>query len=62
MKLDKIIAEQEITIKEEEVVNTIQLASSICTQRNYRDLLRNIRISLPTFLGFEAVGVLLRDL
>lgn len=31
MKIDKLIAEKEINSKEEEVVNTITLASSICT-------------------------------
>jgi hypothetical protein len=31
MKTDKLIAEKEIRFKEEEVVNTITLASSICT-------------------------------
>lgn len=61
MKLDKLIAEQEIVTKEEEVVNTIQLASSICTQRSYRDLLRVMKTALPKFFGFDALGILLRD-
>lgn len=40
MKLDKIVAEQEIKKKEKEVISTISLSSSICTQRSYRDLFR----------------------
>jgi hypothetical protein len=61
MKLDKIIAEQEIIVKETEVLNTIRLASNICTQKNYRDLLRKMKETLPPFFGFESVGILLKD-
>jgi hypothetical protein len=47
---------------EDEVVSTIELASSICTQRSFRDLMRNMRVALPKFFGFEGLGILLRDL
>lgn len=31
IKLDKLTAEQEIRQKEDEIINTIEVASSICT-------------------------------
>jgi hypothetical protein len=37
------------------------LAGSICSQRNQNDLVKNIREKLPEYLGFEAAGILLRD-
>ena len=61
MKLDKLIAEQEIGIRETEVINSITLASHIGCQRSYRDMLRAMRDALPKFFGFEGLGLLLRD-
>ena len=44
-----------------EVVDSIKLAGSICTQRSQAELIRLLRKHLPVFFGFQAVGILLKD-
>ena len=42
-------------------MNTIKIVSVISTQRSYFDLLINCREVLPTFFGFDYLGILFRD-
>ena len=46
---------------QKEVLATIKLAGAICSQRTQSDLVANIKAHLPDYFGFEAAGVLLRD-
>ena len=50
---------KEVKRREAQVVDTLQLTSEICTQRHHEGLFRKMRESLPSFFGFEAVGVLM---
>jgi len=43
------------------VLSTIDLAGSICTEKNLKDFVKNIKEKLPGYFGFEAAGILLRD-
>ena len=47
--------------KESEVLETLRLASDVCTQRSYKGLITTMRERLPSFFGFDAIGVLLKD-
>ena len=40
-------------------MDTLKLTSEICTQRHHEGLFRKMRENLPSFFGFEAVGVLM---
>lgn len=44
-----------------EVLRTIELAGKICTQRSQPELISIMKSHLPEFFGFEAVGIMLRD-
>jgi len=44
-----------------EVVETIRLAGTICTQRSQPELVRLLKKHLPIFFGFQGVGVMLKD-
>lgn len=46
---------------QEEVLNTIELAAGICSERNQTDLVKSMKERLPKYFGFEAAGILLRD-
>ncbi len=50
---------KEVRKREQQVVDTLQLTSEICTQRHHEGLFRKMRETLPAFFGFEAVGVLM---
>jgi transcriptional regulator with GAF, ATPase, and Fis domain len=60
-KLDKVLAVRDNRLARSEVVESIRLASMICTQRSYSELFQNMRNILPQFFGFESVGILLKD-
>lgn len=59
MRLERRNAQKEVKRREQQVVDTLQLTSEICTQRHHEGLFRKMRESLPSFFGFEAVGVLM---
>jgi hypothetical protein len=59
MRLERRNALREVKKREQQVVDTLQLTSEICTQRHHEGLFRKMRESLPSFFGFEAVGVLM---
>ena len=46
---------------EKEVISTIKAASIISTQRSFSDYIMHCKKILPTFFGFEGVGILFRD-
>ena len=43
------------------MLKTIELAAGICSERNQNDLIKNMKEQLPKYFGFEAAGILLRD-
>ena len=47
---------------QDEVLQTIELAGKICTQRSQPELIKIMKLQLPQFFGFEAVGIMLRDM
>lgn len=59
MRLERRFALKEVKKREQQVVDTLQLTSEICTQRHHEGLFRKMRESFPSFFGFEAVGVLM---
>lgn len=61
MRLERRHALKEVRKREQQVVDTLQLTSEICTQRHHEGLFRKMRETLPAFFGFEAVGVLMFD-
>lgn len=61
IKFDQIKAIRMKHSMQTEVLNTIELAGKICSQRNSNDLVKNMKEVLPKYFGFEAAGVLLRD-
>ena len=61
IKMDQLVSLRRRTEMEQEVVNTIELAGAICTQRSQTDLVHQIKESLPKFFGFDGAGILLRD-
>lgn len=61
IKLDQIMALENKTNMQEEVLKTIELAAGICSERNQSDLIKNMKEQLPKYFGFEGAGILLRD-
>jgi hypothetical protein len=59
MRFERRHALKEVRKREQQVVDTLQLTSEICTQRHHEGLFRKMRETLPAFFGFEAVGVLM---
>ena len=57
MRLERRAALKEVKKREQQVVDTLQLTSEICTQRHHEGLFRKMRELLPAAFGFEAVGV-----
>lgn len=43
------------------MTDTIGLAGAICTQRSQADLVKQIKLTLPDYFGFEGASILLRD-
>jgi len=46
---------------QDEVVDSIELASFISTQRSYSDLIMSVKTIFPKYFGFEGAGILLYD-
>lgn len=44
-----------------EVVDSIEVASFISTQRSYCDLIMSVKTIFPKYFGFEGAGILLYD-
>jgi hypothetical protein len=42
-------------------LETIELASNLCTQKTFPALFKACKKILPTFFGFESFGLLLED-
>lgn len=61
LKLDQLQAQKQESDMQQEVIQTIELAGTICTQRSQPELVRLLRKHLPPFFGFQGVGVLLKD-
>ena len=61
IKMDQLVAVKNKTNMQEEVLKTIELAAGICSERNQIDLVKNMKEQLPKYFGFEAAGILLRD-
>lgn len=59
--MSQLLANRKKKEMQREVINTIKLAGAVCSQRNQSDLIVNIKEHLPIYFGFEAAGVLLRD-
>lgn len=58
MQLEKVHTRRDVNQKEKAVIDTLQLTSEICSQRHYAGLFKKMREFMPTYFGFEAVGVL----
>jgi hypothetical protein len=59
MKIERMIAKKESQLRERNVIETLQLTSDICTQRNHKGLIIIMKNKLPKFMDFEAAGVLI---
>jgi hypothetical protein len=62
MQIERSATRKEVNKKEQQVIDTLQLTSEICTQRDFTGLFNKIRDFMPGYFGFEAVGALLLDL
>ena len=61
MKIERMLAKREASIRERNVVDTLQLISDICTQRTHKGLILKMKNKLPKFMNFQAAGVLIYD-
>lgn len=61
MQFEKTATRREVNQREKEVTDTLQLASEVCSQRNFTGLFHKMREFMPKYFGFEGVGVLLYD-
>ena len=61
IKVHQVLSTREMNKTRKDVVNTIDMASYMSTQRSYADFIKVCRDKLAKYLGFEAVGVLFRD-
>ena len=61
MQFEKTATKREVNLREKEVTDTLQLASEVCSQRNFTGLFHKMREFMPKYFGFEGVGVLLYD-
>jgi len=61
MQIEKQSTRREVNKKEQAVIDTLQLTSEICTQRDFSGLFHKLREHMPAYFGFEAVGALLLD-
>lgn len=61
MQFEKTATRREVNLREKEVTDTLQLASEICSQRNFTGLFHKMREFMPKYFGFEGVGVLIYD-
>jgi uncharacterized protein YigA (DUF484 family) len=61
MKLAFTLSSLRAQRKSQEVIDTISLSSSICTQRSFNALIGKMQDSLPSYFNFEGVGILLVD-
>lgn len=61
LKLDQINSIQRKIEMEDEVLQTIKIAGIICNQRSQPELIKQFKLLLPAFFGFESVGVMMRD-
>lgn len=61
MQFEKTATRREVNMREKEVTDTLQLASEICSQRNFTGLFHKMREFMPKYFGFEGVGVLIFD-
>ena len=61
LKFDQLQATKKESDMQKEVVQTIKLAGTICTQRSQQELVRLLRKHLPLFFGFQDVGILFKD-
>ena len=59
--MEQLLSQRRKSELENEVLKTIELAGVICTQRSQEDLVKNIKLLLPQFFGFEGANILLRD-
>ena len=61
MQIEKMQSKKEANKREQAVIDTLELTSEICTQRNYSGLFRKMCEFMPNYFGFEAVGALILD-
>ena len=59
MQIEKTTTRKEVNKKEQAVIDTLQLTSEICTQRNHSGLFKKFSQFMPGYFGFEAVGALI---
>lgn len=61
MQIERSATRKEVNKKEQQVIDTLQLTSEICTQRDFTGLFAKMRDFMPNYFGFEAVGALILD-
>lgn len=61
MQIEKTYTRKEVNKKEQAVIDTLQLTSEICSQRNFSGLFKKICQYMPAYFGFEAVGAMIYD-
>ena len=61
MQFEKNVLRREINLKDEAIIDTIQLTSEISTQQHFTGLFKAMREYVPKFFGFMGCGVLIYD-
>lgn len=61
LKIDQLLSLKKRKQLENEVIQTINLAGRLTTQRSITDLIKEAKICIPEFFGFEGASILLRD-
>ena len=61
-KVQQIMTNQDLIHARKEVITTVEVASQITTNRTYADLITTIQKYTPQYFGFDAVGIMFRDI
>lgn len=61
IKIYQLLAVKRQIDLESDVLHTLRIAGILTTQRSQADLVKYCKIIIPPYFGFEAAGILLRD-
>jgi len=59
MQIERSTTKTAVARKEQAIIETLELTSEVCTQRNFTGLYKKMREFMPKYFGFQAVGVLI---
>ena len=61
LKFGQLVALGRMKKLEQEVINTLNMAGTLTTQRSNTDLIKYCKLTIPAYFGFEGAAILLRD-